>query len=162
MNERGLNEFELDEPILPWLGKFSGVLLAIIAAGSVGMTLDAPEAWQTYGWVVLGLAAACVLLLSVHLHTRVVIDENGAMRRLLFRGDMALAWQQVRTAAVVQPESGLPFILLSGEAGEIALARRHLSFGRMRRGLEVRIPCTEKRRLAVEHHLGMKLPDFTR
>lgn len=150
----------IDEPILPWMGKFSGVMLAIIAAGSVGMTLDAPEDWQKYGHVVLGLAAACALLLVVHLRTRVVIDESGAMRRLLFRGDMALKWQQVCTAAVVQLESGgWPFILLSGEEGEIALNRRHLSFGRMRRGLEVRIPYTEKRRLAVEHHLGRSLEE---
>ncbi len=148
----------IDEPIIPWLGKFSGVMLAIIAAGSVGMTLDAPEEWQRYGWVVAGIAAACVLLLVVHLCTRVVIDENGAMRRLLFRGEMGLKWPQVRTAAVVQLESGgWPFILLSGEEGKIALDRRHLSFGRMRRGLEVRIPYTEKRRFAVEHYLGREL-----
>ncbi len=150
----------IDEPVIPWLGKFSGVMLAVIAAGSVGMTLDAPEEWQKYGWVVLGLAAACMLLLVVHLRTRVVMDENGAMRRLLFRGDMKLAWQQVRTAAVVQLENGgWPFILLSGEEGESALNRRHLSYGMMRRGLEVRIPYTEKRRLAVEHHLGRKLEE---
>ncbi len=155
---------KIKEPLTQWLGVGSITLLVVVLSGSVGMTLDEPEAWSKYGMIILGLAIVCVLMLLCHLCTYVVIDEAGIMRKLFFRGKIQLTWPKVRTAVVVQiPNSGgpgIPFILLSNQDKEQTLQRNHLSWGMMQQDKEVRIPYTEKRRKAIEYYLGYPLEEW--
>lgn len=84
-------------------------------------------------------------------------------------GKAQLAWADVRTAAVIR-RSQLPpifarfpndayFILLSTNIPEGTVDKWHFLMEAPDPRKELRIPFTRKRRAAVEHYLGMALPE---
>ena len=97
---------------------------------------------------------------------RVRIDEGGTEADNPLSGGNHLAWSDIRTAAIVRITVGNqtadPLILLSSREPEVALTHRALTTGKvLTKDEQLRIPLTPARRKAIEHYLGMTLPEYT-
>lgn len=143
------------------------ILLAVcaVAIGNVWHNLDATL--HTVVLIAFAMSGVTSLVLLLRLaFCRVRINESGADVDNPFSGNTTLAWGDIRTAAIVRITMGGkkadPVILLSTREPEIVLTHRALTTSKViTKDEHVRIPLTPARRKAVEHYLGMTLPEYT-
>lgn len=137
--------------------------LCAVVVGYMWRHLDA--AMHTVALIVFTMSGVTTIALLLRLlFCRIHIDENGANVDNPFSGNTMLAWNDVRTAAIVHLNLGGqkadPLILLATREPEVVLTRRALTTSKVLTKHEhVRIPMTPARRAAVEHYLGMALPE---
>lgn len=113
---------------------------------------------------ILGGGGSLVLLIRF-LISRVRIDENGADVDNPLNGNAMLRWEEIHTAAIVRFSHGgtrsAPLIVLATPGPETVLTVSALMNGKgLSRHEHVRIPFTAARCAAIEHYLGMKLPEY--
>ena len=160
------NSYLLDEKLADrkMMGWLTGLMAVGVLAGSLsGTALDAGALLIVIGVsvVILGLGLGLAYLMFLR-RMRIRMDETRVWTHVPLQKDRALAWKQIRTAAVVRLKNmNYPTqIVLSIHEPQEALTRKRMVWKNAKRGEEMRILLTDSRRAVVEQCLHMTLPDI--
>ena len=163
------NPWLLDEPAEDLPQGFLMFLLGTIAAFLVVCAVIVQESMIQVMSIIWACIVGGLMLLVRWLirHYRVIMDEKGVrMGR-----KHALAWSQIRTAAVIQRgdprwsaynsrRSDRHFILLSVQEPETAIDKWTFRMESAKPGRDMRIPYSYRRRQVVEHYLHRELSEI--
>lgn len=158
---------KLNETSSP-LTAFSAVVgLSLMTAALICLAVQETDGLLRVMYLLFAAVMALLLIAALVIirRYRCIMDDEGAQL-----GKNRIRWADVRTAAVIRRGS-LPlfltrfpeeryFILLSIHVPQAAVDKHHFQLETPQPGVELRIPVTASRRRAIEHYLGMTLPEY--
>lgn len=143
-------------------------LIGIVAVSSIFSGISAAK---EVTWITLAVILGCMLFFFLIIgltyvlfcrRMRLRMDAERIWTHIPLQKDRALAWGQVRTAAIVTLRNmNYPaLIVLSIHDPQTALTRKRMVWKNPKRGEELRLPLTDSRRAMIEQQLGMTLPEI--